>query len=217
MNRSKRQPGPEISFRVIRSPAVVASVRALAAQMMPQAPKPTRRQSAVMVPMAVDETWQAEYWLVRQGRELALAEIRVRVRPDALLPSGGLSAQVLRKVRIGDYVNHMNAAREAFGFLEPKPMATPPGPRRGRPRLRDDLLLAAAAAYADAVARGSERAVLEAAEKIGETAARMRDQLHRARVRGFLTRAIPGRAGGTLTPNAKALLRRAAKKQGKRT
>jgi hypothetical protein len=50
--------------------------------------------------------------------------------------------------------------------------------------------------------------VLDAAKQIGETPERVRDLLHRARVRGLLMKTISGRAGGGLTPEALAILSR---------
>jgi DNA-binding transcriptional regulator PaaX len=59
------------------------------------------------------------------------------------------------------------------------------------------------------------------AEEVGLPATVVRDALHKAREKGVLTRTHQGRAGGELTPRAKALLRQAprempTKKKGDR-
>jgi hypothetical protein len=90
-------------------------------------------------------------------------------------------------------------------FLAPLHRTVEPR-RRGRRRLPDDVLLRAAVAYVAAVERHSEQPVLDAAKQIGETPERVRDLLHRARVRGLLMKTISGRAGGGLTPDALAIV-----------
>jgi hypothetical protein len=79
--------------------------------------------------------------------------------------------------------------------------------RPGRPPLTDDELLRASVAYVEALEDGSRRPVADAAARLSQTALRMRDLLNTARERGLLTRPLPGRPSGKLTPRARALLR----------
>lgn len=85
-------------------------------------------------------------------------------------------------------------------------------PRRPGRRGREDWYYADfAARYVQADKRGSSRPVADVAEEMsrnGETytAAYVRDVIHQARRRGFLTDAPAGRAGGTLTDKAHAAL-----------
>src|SRR5262245_64987901 len=80
--------------------------------------------------------------------------------------------------------------------------------RPGRPALTDDELLRASVAYVEALEDGSRRPVADAAAKVGEPPLRMRDLLNTARERALLTRPLPGRPSGKLTPRARALHRR---------
>jgi hypothetical protein len=72
--------------------------------------------------------------------------------------------------------------------------------------MRDETLLAVAAAYDTAVAAGSARPVEDAAAALNMPMVRARDLVYKARQRGFLTRAGWGRPGGRLTPHGKHLL-----------
>ena len=189
----------------------------------------------VTADVTLDAVWHVTYRLIPQGQRVAVVEARVWPRPGATLPVGGLSAGVLRRVQLGRVVDHLSrmfallwvrpgaetpravkALAEAFPFLRAE---TPPrrarertkgaASRPGRRPLSEHELVAAAAAYLDAIKRGSARPVQDAAKRIRETPKRLRDRLHKARTRGLLTTVMGGVAGGTLTPRAKELLRRA--------
>jgi hypothetical protein len=200
----------------------------------PPVTETTARIPATTIRVPIDDVWQAEYWLVAQPRGLVLAELRVMTKPGVPLPPSGLSARVLRKLRVGDYIDYMDdllklardfpspGGRAIKAFLAPlieddRPSATEASAQRpGRRRLSDEVLLRAASAYDAAVKHHSYRPVLDAAKQIGETPERLRDHLHRARLRGLLSGAISGRAGGTLTPKAKSLLRSQARSTARR-
>jgi hypothetical protein len=160
--------------------------------------------------IGIDERWQVEYRLVARTKGLALAELRVLPRPGATLPPGGLPARVLRSVRVSDYLDVLGRAvqqdsstplgQEITAFLRPL-LAAPAQPpaeygrrRRGRPPLADDLLDRVVRAYNAAIAQHSRRPVRDAAARVGMTAMRVRDLLHRARQRGKLPKPKPGRA-----------------------
>ena len=190
-------------------------------------------RQVVVLSVALDDAWEVEYTLVGQPRGLALLELRVLPRPGVPLPVGGLSAQVLRAVRVSAPIDSVEQilrllrgpetriGRELQGFLgplleppAPRPAAKgEPGPGPGRRPLAAALLLRVAQAYVGAVKRKSSRAVIETAEELGETADRVRDLLNRARKRGLLTGATSGRAGGALSPKALALLKARSKKE----
>jgi hypothetical protein len=160
--------------------------------------------------IGVDDRWQVEYRLVARTKSLAIAELRVLPRPGAALPPGGLPARVLRKVRVGDYLDVLGRAahpdaptklgEKITAFLQPllaAPNRSPAGHSRrrpGRPPLTDDLLDQVVRAYNVAIAQSSRRPVRDAARQLDKKPARVRDLLHRARMRGKLPKPKPGRA-----------------------
>jgi hypothetical protein len=85
-------------------------------------------------------------------------------------------------------------------------------PKRMR---RDDRFYAeVAAAYAEAVAAGNNRAIDTIADALGRSRNTVKDVIREARARGLLTETTHGRAGGRLTAKAKKLLRRREAKEG---
>jgi hypothetical protein len=155
-------------------------------------------------------------------------------------PASLLTAETLRRVRIGDYVRFLEPMVEhlrntanpgslarmraaGFGFLldggltrARMPRDREPRSRAGRPRLSDVLLARVARAYLDALQRQSAQPVVDAATRLRERPERVRDLLHRARRRGLLEGNKSGVAGGTLTMRGRALLRRHASKPEKK-
>jgi hypothetical protein len=130
----------------------------------------------------------------------------------------GLSARLLRQVPIGFHLRH--AAEFVREFAEPDtamrasllsvgfPEAQPTPQKKGRPpRVPDAALAQLAADYVD-VSAASRRPVADLAARHRTTAARMRDLIHAARVRGFLTAGRQGAPGGRLTPRARAFTTR---------
>lgn len=94
-----------------------------------------------------------------------------------------------------------------FGSLGFNPGQKPKRGRRG-PKARPDREFAELAAeYIAACEEGSRRPVADIAERQGRSLEAVRQDLYRARKKGLLTRQTAGRAGGQLTPRAKALLR----------
>jgi hypothetical protein len=167
----------------------------------------------------------------------AAEEVHERTSVPLKEPSGApapLTAETLRRVRIGDYVRFLepvlehlrnpagwSAARIAariarfraagFGFLvdgtEKPRMPARRGSHAGRPRLSNQVLARAVSAYLGALERDSARPVLDAATRLGERPERLRDLLHRARLRGLLAGSKSGTAGGALTALGRAALR----------
>lgn len=196
-----------------------------------------RVDTARAVPVAwldinVDDHWSVSAALVAQGRRVVVREVHIAPRPGVTLPPGGLAAGAVAFPRFADVLGFFVGAlpfywapagarvrpglrglERVFPFLvggeAPRRWARAdrPGKRPGRPALTDDELLRASAAYVDALRRQSRRPTADAARALGETPLRMRDLLNTARERALLTRPLPGRARGELTPRARALLR----------
>ena len=185
----------------------------------------------------IDDTWMAAYRLAPQAGHVVVAELRVfPIEPErprsstrgaglwsaellgdtARVPRDGLSARVLRKVRMGEHSTKADEALEWWrrsGMLEgfsglgdTRRRTRPTGPTRGRPGHPPLYYARLARTYAAAVARQSPRPTEEVAARHRLTVARARDLIHKARVRGFLTTTIKGRLAGALTPKAKAVL-----------
>ena len=184
----------------------------------------------------IDDTWMAAYRLAPQAGHVVVAELRVfPLEPErarsargaglwsaellgdtARMPRDGLSARVLRKVRMGEHSTMAEDALQGFralGLLElfsglgdTGRRATRTGPTRGRPGHPPLYYARLARTYAAAVARQSPRPTEVVAARHRLTVAHARDLIHKARVRGFLTTTIKGRLAGALTPKAKAVL-----------
>ena len=182
--------------------------------------------------------WRAEYRLAIQDQHLVVAELRVfPCAPDApnetwagdltglhsRVPPGGLSATILKRVRIGADIaagrhilrwldsqarqkGQQSAVVEGLrtkslaDFGRPKPQAgSPESGRRGLPR---SVYVKVARAYQQAIAAGSRRPVVDtAAALVGRKATRQElaqtsQRIFRARRLGLLTRTSQGRAGG---------------------
>ncbi|MGH9380853.1 MAG: hypothetical protein ACRD2Z_09610, partial [Thermoanaerobaculia bacterium] len=93
-----------------------------------------------------------------------------------------------------------------FGSRGFDPEVKPKRPRRGPKGWPDEDYARLADAYLKACESGSRSPVADVAAERGMTADALRQALHRARRRGLLTRQTTGRAGGELTPRARALL-----------
>jgi hypothetical protein len=132
---------------------------------------------------------------------------------NALAPAGGILIQLLRRVPLHSYqrvdvdiAEHEGLAAvlsEGAALLRAFPSASTP--RRGRPPIPDDKLLSVAMAYDKAV-RAGRRPIQAVKQLPGMTEAKARDLVHRARLRGLLTPATWGLAGGKLTAKARELL-----------
>lgn len=209
----------------------------------PGSPRIAFEKGKAKVTADLDDTWQVEYGLaLMPPRRPVVVELHVSLRPGAVVPPGGLSSETLRKVRAAGHAAHLREMLRELRKRPTQPallkrheeevkfrenwlrwaglgpaVDTPTrgaGGRVGRPRLSDELLARAAEAYVTAVNEASPRPVQDAAARLGDTTPeRLRDLLHRARIRGLLAASVnPGLAGGTLTALARAvLLRRPSK------
>src|SRR5262245_61905914 len=140
-------------------------------------PGAPRREASVVA--SLDSIWEVKYDLVVDppGR-LVLIGVRVSLPPGIKPPAGGLTAATLRRLRVGDYVRHLEPVldrirrdrgmakaaaglrQQGFGFLldgisAPRPSIGQRTARRGRPTLSDRLLAHTAAAYIAALGRNS--------------------------------------------------------------
>jgi hypothetical protein len=138
--------------------------------------------------------------------------------PEAAVPSGGLTARALRRVHLGRAIELAYEQLDRWLERDQRHGSPLPSkftreavnvPRRPGRKGRDDRFYAViAAAYVDALKRGSHQPVRAAARTLSESSggiyepAYVRDLLHVARRRGLLTRPPKGRAGGELTEKA---------------
>jgi hypothetical protein len=178
--------------------------------------------------------WRVSCALVAEGRRVVLRGLQVSLKRGVALPLGGLPAGVVKlpDSGLGRVLSFYAGAlpmywaprgarlrpglrglERVFPFLvggePPKSWARADRPAkatRGRPALREEDLLRVVAAYVKALEGRSRHPVQDAAKRLGKTPDRLRDLLHKARVRGLLTFPLQGRASGQLTPRAKALL-----------
>lgn len=133
--------------------------------------------------------------------------------------SGGIAARHLRAVRLrsldafGSNVAEFLAGVEGQRARRAKRMAVKPE-RAGRAGRADIYYAAWAARYVEVLPQGSPIKRLAGQHELKES--QIRDLIHKARVRGLLTRVPQGRAGGALTDKAIALLDESTKKPTKK-
>jgi hypothetical protein len=141
--------------------------------------------------------------------------------PEARVPRGGITARVLRRVRVRAYLTRMSevvrqlrveapawAPRYGWAVIDPTaPGAARPGARRGPKGRPDSFYAEVAREYVKAVERGSYRPVADLARRRRASPTKVRDMIRRARARGLLTLEGPGKRGGLLTERAETLLR----------
>lgn len=186
------------------------------------------------VSVGLSPTWRADYRLVAQDGRFVVGELRVlpvekHADPGSWtgeligfrsrVPAGGLTATILKAVRIGAHITEGRHVLDAIEGQESergtptalaemraagvkyfdRPSVTRAGADAGQKGLPLQLYVRAATAYAKAVSAGSRRPVVEAARALRQTPARTRDLVHRARALGLLTTTTQGRAGGALT------------------
>jgi hypothetical protein len=182
-----------------------------------------------VVSLAVVHGWRVEMPLALQRGRVVVSGLRIAPAGHDV-PSGGVTVRLLRRLPL-------HAHLEAFASrlrrpyqrvqvetllvgtgLEPLLDAAtappaPAGPRLGRRPIPLAELLRVAVAYDRAVRARSRQPVQDAARRLDLKMVRVRDYVHRARVSTprLLDPAAWGRPGGTLTPEARALLQQQAK------
>lgn len=192
---------------------------------------------SVWVEAPIGEAWTAAYRIVVQRGVPVVGELRIFPHDDypgrhpgewrarflqasTEAPPGGLTARLLRQVRVGEHMKVMGQILEKFaGELKPLGLTMPPPRRAPRPMKirershgRDDLYARLAEAYVAAFNAGSRTPAADVARrwKLGpDGAAKVRNLLFKARRRGMLSDGPGGsKAGGELTDKARAILRR---------
>ena len=181
------------------------------------------------LPIEGSQGWYVSAVFLPQGDELVMAELKVfpgpgasdvkrtKRRPgdwsgrsDALtgLPDGGVSARLLRCIRLTD-LQHLVVATLAQR-AEAKPRDSLVNARVGRPGSggRSDRFYARwAFDYAKKLAEGSRSPIKDLAAERNMSQGQVRDLIHDARVRGLLSKERQGRAAGSLTDKAIRLLK----------
>jgi hypothetical protein len=142
----------------------------------------------------------------------------------ARCPAGGVTTRVVRALRIGRDLASVNryhrqlakqlpqmfAAGHTFALVGvEKPIARGTQPRRGRPPEGDLKYARAAHTYVEACAEGTHP-VEAVAHRFEITTPTARVWIQVARRRGLLTATAPGVAGGSVTPRARAILRKSS-------
>ena len=192
----------------------------------------------IWVEQPLDPQWVAAFRLVRRGGastrfrvgELRIFPAEVGRRPgewsgawrgiEAEAPRRGLTTKILKRAQPHLWLQFMEKLVPQFRALFPGEEFEPPlvssrspTERRGRPKLSDEFLALVAQQYAEASATG-KRPVEAVAQKHGEVVAKVRGWIHKARLRGFLTKGAQGKTGGQLTSKATFILE--SQKQSKR-
>lgn len=176
--------------------------------------------------------WIAAYRLAFDGRPLpVIAELRVfpaanragqpkgEWSGDAPIPGYGITAGLLRKqIRPALHLEHLKQLRAKVQqaaidyWRERNEGAAPDRPSRRRgPAPRPDRFYAELARdYVTSVVAGSRHPAADLARSRGISRAMSRALVSQARLKGFLTPAMPGRPMGDLTDRAKSVLQQAA-------
>jgi hypothetical protein len=184
----------------------------------------------------IDRDWVAAYRLIPQGGEVVLAELRLlpnepgrkaghwsadTLGARAPAPPGGLTADILRAVPIGEHrrliENSLGEWKATLGkefFMRRdlgelvEVIAQDVAQRPGHEGRGDPFYARVAALYVARIEEGNRRPIPQIARELGRTPAYVRNVLHDARQRGLLTKTQPGKAGGNLTAKARRLLAR---------
>jgi hypothetical protein len=174
--------------------------------------------------------WAIALHLVPQDGRVVVSELHVMPqhgKGGGAVPRGGITARLVRSIPVHRHVEEMMRQPPLRGLIErffakvygAKLHAVhTTGPARiGRPRRSMGVLLEVAAAYAKAVAAQRPNPVQTTARQLGITPVRARDLVHESRVRGLLARVpVSGVAGGSLTPEAAAMLKARTKPKSPR-
>jgi hypothetical protein len=201
------------------------------------------KQNALEIEFA--EGWMAVEWYERQQGRAVVARLLICPAPprrqvrnkrtpgepptDAVVPTGGVTARLLRQVKVGKYaalaVDDLRAwIEEKFGAdalrrldahtVRPS-RRQPPKPRTER---NGDVYYAELARdYSLLCERGISQPTKELGTMRGLPLVRIRSHLHLARANGFLTATSRGRAGGELTTRAREVLAAEAQQPAART
>ncbi|MDP8975154.1 MAG: hypothetical protein M3N28_02075 [Actinomycetota bacterium] len=130
-------------------------------------------------------------------------------RQDALreVPDGGVSARLLRCIRLTDLQQLVMSELPATSGASGQPTRSARVGRPGSAGRPDRQYAEWAFRYAKKLAEGSRSPIKDLAAEHGRSPGQVRDLIHDARVRGLLSKERQGRAAGSLTPKAIQLLR----------
>lgn len=185
---------------------------------------------ACELPIAGADGWFVSAVFLQEGDQLVMAELKVfpgpgprtdrraaRRKPgewsgrhDALepMPDGGVSARLLRCIRLTDLQQLvLSSLPEGASMDGPMPGGTARVGRPGSAGRPDRQYAEWAFRYAKKLAEGSRSPIKDLAAEHGRSPGQVRDLIHDARVRGLLSKERQGRAAGSLTPKAIRLLR----------
>jgi hypothetical protein len=176
--------------------------------------------------------WLGAVFVPYRG-QIALAELKVypgpapgandldwSQTPEALveLPEGGITARLLRRVRVGEVIERAHqlvksgeglSSRTDLDSLVPKQLqelVRRAPARPGRAGREDYYYAVWAARYVSKVATGSKHPNIDVAKEFEVTPEKVRDHVYESRRRELLTKTIWGRPGGELTGKARAIL-----------
>ena len=189
------------------------------------------------VEFPLDEQWIAACRMFAQDGQPVVGELRIfpseTSRPVcggrwsaeilgdmAKVPPGGLTARLLRKVRIGGHVQHFTKSLKdsIFGWERIKWQRWPPVRagfvppvdrnirRLGRKGKPDLFYAKIAKVYVSWLQSGSRKPVEKIAEARNLDSKRVRAMIHQARKRNLLTLGRQGRPGGSLTDRCREVL-----------
>jgi hypothetical protein len=217
------------------------------ADIIPNFPRDSVKVEEAWVEAPIGNVWVAAYRLLIQDGHPVIAELRIfpaePVRDmagrwsaevlghNAKAPHGGITARLLRCVRLGEHINELGKIirwwRQKGGdeLFEPDAMLGRRGfkaegeqkSRRGRPQVKRDLFFAKFAAdYEKLLRAGSRKPVAEIAKRRKLPKEKVRAVIHEARKRRLFSKGIQGKGGGTLTNKAQELLHRKKNRRSQR-
>ena len=165
--------------------------------------------TVVLIRYVADRSYKMTVRLEPQGGTLVFGA--VYLEPVATTPPGGVNTTVWRSLRLGELLD--GARRSYFvlmeTFAEEFSIEIDAGSWEGRPGPDghpDEMYAQLALVYLVRVLAGSRHPVQDVAESMRCSPATANTRVAEARRRQLLTPPTTGRAGGALTPRAKALL-----------
>ncbi len=159
-------------------------------------------------------------WTVREDFALEdsrriVASLTIRPTAAGAVPAGGVTARLLRLVKVGQFASGFRQTlaqhygpEVAARIVEGIGWASRPRRRKRAARLRaDDRFYAELArTYVELWATNEKKPTAALAAARGVSPALMRSHIHLARKNGFLTETGRGKAGGALTAKARRVL-----------
>jgi len=174
---------------------------------------------AFLVATETGTQWHVEWTFAMQGDQLVVRSVTLEPLTPTT-PPGGVTSALLRELSpaaavaravegmpaLSEPVMDVPPGRESFGAMllrwrrqEVEIYERPDAPRPGRPRLSDEHLREVARGYLAEQSRGPG-VLRRLAEQFGVQPQTMRDWVHAARERQFLTGGQRGRAGASAGP-----------------